>query len=137
MKPLRLALFTVLAGLSSAVVAQQGGGAAAPAKPPRDIRFVVIHSPGPRWDAAKSMFEQDGVQAHVDHYRQLLRLGKLMAGGPFLDDRGGGMMIPAPGVPEQEIRQFAQDDPAVRSGLLRAEVRPWLIGLQQAAGPGS
>ena len=48
-----------------------------------------------------------------------------------MDSAGGGMMIPAAGLGEDEIRKFAQDDPAVRSGLLRAEVRPWLIGMRK------
>ena len=57
--------------------------------------------------------------------------GKLELGGPFMDSAAGGMMIPAAGLGEDEIRKFAQDDPAVRSGLLRAEVRPWLIGMRK------
>jgi uncharacterized protein YciI len=96
----------------------------------RDVRWVVLHLPGPAWQPGKSLFEQPGVREHVEHYRQLLAAGKLALGGPHLDARGGGMMIPAAGVAEAEIRQFAADDPAVRSGLLVAEVRPWLIGMR-------
>lgn len=95
----------------------------------KDIRFVVLHSPGPTWVPGKSMFEQDGVREHVEHYRKLLAEGKLSLGGPHLDERGGGMMIPAAGMQEEEIRDFAAQDPAVKSGLLLAEVRPWLIGM--------
>jgi len=95
----------------------------------KDIRFVVFHRPGPKWDPGKSMFEQDGVREHVEHYRELLTQGKLSFGGPHVDEGGGGMMIPAAGVSEEEVRRFAEADPAVRSGLLLAEVRPWLIGM--------
>jgi uncharacterized protein YciI len=95
----------------------------------KDIRFVVFHRPGPRWSASKGMFEQEGVREHVEHYRELLVQGKLSFGGPHLDGGGGGMMIPAAGVPEEEVRRFAEADPAVKSGLLIAEVRPWLIGM--------
>jgi uncharacterized protein YciI len=95
----------------------------------KDTRFVVFHHPGPRWSPDKSMFEQEGVREHVEHYRALLAQGKLSFGGPHLDGRGGGMMIPAAGVSEEEVRHFAESDPAVKSGLLLAEVRPWLIGM--------
>ena len=94
-----------------------------------DIRFVVLHTPGPAWQPGKSLFEQQGVREHVEHYRKFLTQGKLVIGGPHLDAKGGGMMIPARGVSEQEIRAYAAEDPAVKSGVLLAEVRPWLIGM--------
>ena len=97
----------------------------------RDVRYVVIHTPGPKWLPGKGMFEQPGLQEHVEHYRKLLEAGKLSLGGPHIDGKAGGMMIPAPGVTEAEIAQFAAEDPAVKSGLLLAEVRPWLIGLSR------
>lgn len=126
--------------LAGAAVAQPAppaaGASAAPASTAaapgaRDLRFVVFHRPGPAWLAGKSMFEQPGIREHVAHYRRLLAAGKLVMGGPHLDGPGGGMMIPAPGVPEDEIRAFAADDPAVKSGLLLVEVRPWLVGLSR------
>lgn len=95
----------------------------------KDIRFVVFHTTGPSWQAGKSMFEQPGVMAHVAHYRQLLQAGKLALGGPHLDARGGGMMIAAAGMAEDELRAFAAEDPAVKSGVLAFEIRPWLIGM--------
>lgn len=107
----------------------------APAPAPnrmKDIRYVVLHRPGPQWQAGKSMFEQSGLDAHVAHYRQWLEQGKLVLGGPHLDAGGGGMMVPEAGLAELEVSAFAQADPAVRSGLLVAEVRPWLIGMRKA-----
>lgn len=97
----------------------------------QDIRHVVFHRPGPAWVPGKSLFEQAGVREHVEHYRQWLVTGRLAMGGPFLDGGGGGMMIPAAGTPEDEIWRFAAEDPAVRSGLLVVEVRPWMIGMRQ------
>lgn len=96
----------------------------------QDIRHVVFHSPGPRWVVGRSPFEQDGLQHHVAHYRPWLAAGKLALGGPFLDAAAGGMMIPAPGIDEAEIVAFAQSDPAVASGLLKVEVRTWLVGMK-------
>lgn len=101
------------------------------APPKRDMRYVIIHSPGPRWDAGKGIFEQPGLQAHINHYRKLLAEGKLLLGGPFMDGQGGGMMLPTAGQSEKELREFAQEDPAVKDGLLTVQVRPWLIGMRQ------
>jgi uncharacterized protein YciI len=97
----------------------------------KDVRYVVLHRPGPAWIAGKSMFEQAGVRAHVEHYRAWLESGKLYMGGPHLDAAGGGMMIPSAGVSEGEVQAFAAADPAVKDGTLIAEVRPWLIGMSQ------
>ena len=97
----------------------------------KDVRYVVLHRPGPLWQAGKVMFEQPGIREHVEHYRALHEAGKLELGGPHLDAQGGGMMIPTAGVDEAEITRFAAEDPAVRSGVLLAEVRPWLIGMSR------
>lgn len=97
----------------------------------KDVRFVVLHRPGPRWQAGVPLFEQPGLAEHIGHYREWLAQGKLMAGGPYLDDTAGGMMIPEPGVTEDDMRAFALRDPAVVSGLLTAEIRPWLVGMHK------
>ncbi|HEY2559999.1 MAG TPA: YciI family protein [Caldimonas sp.] len=97
----------------------------------RATQFVVVHTPGPGWNPSVAAFEQDGLREHVAHYAQLLAQGKLVMGGPFLDARSGGMMVAEPGVAEEELRAFAAADPAVTSGLLAFEVRPWLVGLHK------
>ncbi len=97
----------------------------------KDIRYVVFHSPGPNWLPGRSMFEQPGLDLHVAHYRALFEQGRLMVGGPHLDERGGGMMVPEAGLGEDEITAFAQADPAVQSGLLTVQVRPWLLGMKR------
>jgi uncharacterized protein YciI len=95
-------------------------------------QFVVFHAPGPRWRRGVAAFEQEGLQAHVDHYRTLLQDGKLILGGPFLGEAGGGMMVAAAGVGGAELAAFAASDPTVVDGLLTFEVRPWLIGMRAA-----
>ena len=97
----------------------------------RDIRYVVIHTPGPQWQAGVPLFEQRGIVQHIEHFRALLDSGKLEMGGPFLDPAAGGMMIPCDGVSESEIIEFAKADPAVVAGLLHAEVRQWLVGMKK------
>ncbi|MFO1252795.1 MAG: hypothetical protein U1E77_17040 [Inhella sp.] len=106
--------------------------AAAQSPAPRDLRYLVIHSPGPAWVAGRSPFEQPGIQAHIAHYRQWQQQGKLALGGPFMDAAAGGMMLPEPGIPAEEVEAFAKADPAVQSGLLKVELRPWLIGMRKS-----
>jgi len=95
----------------------------------KDVRYVVFHRTGPAWRAGAGMFDQPSIRAHVAHYRPWLEQGKLALGGPHLDAAGGGMMIPAAGVTEDEVRRFAAADPAVRDGTLTFDLRPWLIGM--------
>ena len=97
----------------------------------RDIRFVVMHACGPQWQAGVPMFEQRGIAQHIEHFRTLLESGKLEMGGPFLDAAAGGMMIPTEGLSELEITAFANADPAVVAGLLRVEIRQWMIGMKK------
>lgn len=125
-------VFFALALAPCLVVAQ--GAAPAPqsaSMPQRDMRFLIIHSPGPRWDSSKGMFEQVGLSGHIAHYRKLQAEGKLLLGGPFMDAKGGGMMLPEAGLSEKELTDFAMDDPAVKDGLLTVQVRPWLIGMRK------
>lgn len=97
----------------------------------KNIRYVVFHRPGPKWQPGVPPFEQAGLDRHVGHYATLLKDQKLMMGGPFMDEKSGGMMITEPGVTEAELRQFAAEDPAVKTGLLEFEIRPWMAGLQK------
>lgn len=102
--------------------------------PPPPTCLVVFHQPGPAWAPGVPVFEQPGLQAHVDHYRGLLQSGKLGAGGPFMDGRGGGMMIARPDVGADELSAFAGRDPAVLSGLLRVEIRAWMPAMRHESG---
>ena len=94
-----------------------------------EIRFVVIHQPGPRWQPALGLMEQDGLQAHIDHYRTFLANGQLEGGGPFVDS-SGGMMIAQAGVPLAVVQAHAAADPAVQSGLQTFTVHPWMRAMQ-------
>ena len=95
------------------------------------IRYVIIHRPGPNWKQGVPAFEQPGLQEHVKYFSQWLAAGKLMMGGPFMDQASGGTMIPEEGVSEAEAKDFASADPTVKSGLLVYEVRPWMAALHK------
>jgi uncharacterized protein YciI len=96
----------------------------------RPVRYVVFHRPGPKWKPGIDFREQEGVGDHVHHYLQLHRQGKLELGGPFLLQDAGGMMVATKDVSRQELETFAAADPAVQSGLLVFEIRPWLTAME-------
>ena len=96
------------------------------ARPP--IHFVAFHSPGPAWQEGTAFFEQPGVEDHAAHYEAELNAGRLETGGPFTDS-SGGMAVFGADVGRAQAEEIALADPAVRSGLLRVEVRPWLTAL--------
>jgi uncharacterized protein YciI len=93
---------------------------------------VVMHLPGPAWKPGVPAFAQAGIERHVEHYQKLVREGKLEAGGPFLDESGGGMMIASEGVDAHELELFAAADPCVQDGLLTIEIRIWLVGMERS-----
>ncbi len=72
--------------------------------------------------------DQPGVDEHAAHYAEALSSGHLERGGPFLDS-SGGMMVFAPHVTRAVAEEVATSDPAVYSGLLLVDVKPWLPAL--------
>ena len=97
---------------------------------PPSIRYVVFHTPGPNWQYRVDFREQEGVREHVGHYLKLQEQGKLKFGGPFLLQDAGGMMVATREVSRDELESFAAADPAVLSGLLLYEIRPWLTAME-------
>ena len=87
--------------------------------------FVLIHRPGRAWQPGVPFLQQPGLQGHVDHFRRFAQEGKLLAGGPFLDEAAGGMVLFKPGVTRDEALAAATTDPTVESGLLDFDLRPW------------
>ncbi len=94
------------------------------------VYFVVSHTPGPAWKAGLPFRQQPGIMEHVRYYQVLHDGGRVIMGGPFLDD-SGGMMVLAVGS-EDDARRMAGDDPAVRSGLLTVVVHPWMASFSPA-----
>jgi uncharacterized protein YciI len=97
---------------------------------PPSIRYIVFHTPGPKWQYGVDFREQEGVKEHVEHYLKFHQQGKLELGGPFLLQDAGGMMVATKDVSQAELESFAAEDPAVRSGLLLYEIRPWLTAME-------
>ncbi|HAZ12910.1 MAG TPA: hypothetical protein DCY86_08995 [Bdellovibrionales bacterium] len=122
-KKISLFLFTLMS-----LIYIGGSMSVAQNQPP--VRYVVFHKPGPQWQQGVDFRQQPGVRDHVQHYMKLYQDGKLALGGPFLDN-SGGMMVPVEGTTLEEIQSFAETDPAVKSGLLVIEIRPWMIAMEK------
>ena len=86
---------------------------------------VFFHSPGPNWQQGVPFQEQPGVRDHVSYMRQLFEKQLMVMGGPF-PDNSGGMMIYR-GSDLEKARELAEADPAVKSGLLKVNVKLWLV----------
>jgi len=99
-------------------------------KTSRPIRYVVFHKPGPKRKIGIDYQAQDGVSQHVQHFLKLHEQRKLELGGPFLLQDAGEMMIATKDVSQDELEAFAASDPAVRSGLLLYEIRPWMTAME-------
>jgi hypothetical protein len=41
------------------------------------------------------------------------------------------MMVPVAAMTGEAMRDFAEADPTVKSGLLQIEIRPWLLAMKQ------
>jgi uncharacterized protein YciI len=90
-----------------------------------DALFALVHRPGPAWVDETGYREQPGIERHIGYLRRLFDEGRMVMGGPFLDDAGGLALIEADDM--EEASTFAYDDPTVREGLLSVEVHPWRV----------
>jgi uncharacterized protein YciI len=86
--------------------------------------FVLFHTPGPNWVDSLEFRRQPGIMDHVDYMATFMADGRLVMGGPFLDNSGGMMVLKVTSM--QEAETIAMNDPTVRSGLLKVNVKPWM-----------
>lgn len=95
------------------------------------VRYVILHFPGPAWQTGVDFREQPGAMDHAQYNAGWFEAGKMEMGGPYLTPDSGGMMIPTADMSEEEVEAFAAADPAVASGLLTYEVRPWYVAMDR------
>ena len=88
--------------------------------------FVFLYSPGPKWIAGKSVFEQP-LETHQAYMVRLANDKTLITGGPFTDNSGAMGIIQAENL--DHARQVIELDPAVRDQVVTARVMPWQPGV--------
>ncbi len=120
----RRALFA----LAAAGLAPAAALADTSALPPRRY-FVLVHTPGPKWDPTKGFRDQAGVEQHAAYMQDFFDRGALILGGPFFDNSGGMMIFDVDSAPEAQ--RIADGDPTVKSGLLTVTVKAWLAVFRQ------
>ncbi len=95
----------------------------------QDHKFVqfqmAIMKKGPKWDATKAEDRKAILRQHLANVLSLLDSGKAVIAGPFGDDTdlAGIFILRATSPVEAKTRIDA--DPAVKVGLLIAEMHPW------------
>lgn len=94
---------------------------------PGEIHFAIFHRPGPAWDADREATEQDGIAEHFAYLSGLAETRTVILGGPFLAPGVGGLLVTRTGLDATEAREIAENDPAVKRGLITAEVWPWFV----------
>jgi len=85
--------------------------------------FVLMHTPGSKWDQDLSIFDQVGIEQHKTFMSDLLEAGDMVMGGPFVDGSGGMAILKVESV--EDALAIANRDPAVRSNILNVEVKQW------------
>jgi uncharacterized protein len=95
--------------------------------PPGMARYVYgVMRRGPHWGTGTPE-ENDRIQrAHVGNNLRMRASGHVLVAGPFLDSDDPRGIIIFRDLPEATIRALVADDPAIASGRLVLDLRPWL-----------
>jgi uncharacterized protein YciI len=86
--------------------------------------FLVLYRPGPNWDPAKRVWEQQ-LGGHKDYLIDRYADGALKFAGPFTDDWGGGVVVQVATI--EVAAEIAKHDPAVMNGIFTFEIHPWFL----------
>jgi uncharacterized protein YciI len=90
--------------------------------------IYFIHPPRDDFAATMTADEKMAWAEHFQRLQRLLARGQLILAGPTLGTVNTGLVIfEAPD--EQAARQVMEEDPAVRGGYARGEVRPFRVSL--------
>jgi len=90
--------------------------------------IYFIHPPRDDFAATMTAEEETVFAEHYQRLQRLLASGQLILAGPTLGTANTGLVIfDAPD--EQAARQVMEEDPVVRGGYARGEVRPFRVSL--------
>lgn len=88
--------------------------------------FVVIDEQGPAWDPAKPMRQQPGWDEHARFMDALAEARFVVLGGPLQGGPRHRAMLVVSAPTADDARRRLDEDPWIRSGILRiAELDPW------------
>jgi uncharacterized protein YciI len=87
---------------------------------------------GRAWDDSTALGEQRLVAEHMEYLGRLIESGVVTQAGPVIGTdqapaADGLVALIVYGVDAERAAKLAQDDPAVRGGLVAVDIRPWYI----------
>jgi len=83
--------------------------------------YVLNYNAGAKWQAGKTLFEQDLTQ-HNEHIQALNKSGSLLAGGPVTDMQGR-YIVAANDL--ADIDRIVKSDPSVADSIFSVQIKPW------------
>jgi len=86
---------------------------------------MAILKKGPKWEATKEADRNSIFKEHLGNVISLLTSGKATAAGPFDDDTDLAGIFILRAASSDEAKTWVDADPAVKAGLLVAEIHPW------------
>ena len=86
---------------------------------------MAVLSKGPSWDTTKIEERNATLQKHVANAIGLLDSGKAVIAGPFNDQTDLAGIFIFRTASADEARAWIDTDPAVKAGLMVAEIHPW------------
>lgn len=90
---------------------------------PKPVYFLFVYSAGPAWKVGQPMSVQ-GLGPHGMYMTKLFKEGVVLAGGPTTDPEGGGLAI-VKANDMAEAKALLAADPAIKAGIMTAELRNW------------
>ena len=87
-----------------------------------------LKAPRPTFALDMTDAEREIMARHAAHWRPFLDTGRMVVFGPVLDGTGSWGLGVVEAEDEDEIRQFASEDPVVTTGTAEMEVGKMLAG---------
>jgi len=102
------------------------------AQPKEEHKLVQFHMAvlrkGPQWSVMTSAERDKKLEEHVANVVSLLDSGRMVMAGPFVDSRDSGDIAGIfvfRATSAEEAESWANADPAVKAGMMVAEMHPW------------
>lgn len=95
-----------------------------PAKVEMKTYYLVLLKKGPN-RSQDSLTVAKIQEGHMAHIRKMAETGKMCLAGPLMDDQDIRGICVYNVNSAEEASRLANDDPAIKSGRLIAEVHPW------------